>query len=237
VGEQAIPEVWLALADEPEQAAGDRRAAAVAQSTVVEETAIADPRLDSGHLGCSPRRRQYRTARGVLLGARGWLTRAAEGIHGLVGGVEEWPPSLPVRPEHLVPGPKYLLVDHQTGCSYPLKTGLNTIGRLQDNDIVLEECTVSRRHCAILVHAWGGCELHDTASRNGTFVNGQPFSRPIRLASGDQIRVCQRLLLLVSQNDHQADVEADNDPGTVLAARNWVPGPCVNDLLSRQTSP
>jgi hypothetical protein len=31
VGEQAIPEVWLALADEPEQAAGDRRAAAVAQ--------------------------------------------------------------------------------------------------------------------------------------------------------------------------------------------------------------
>jgi hypothetical protein len=31
VGEQAIPEVWLALADEPEQAAGDRRAAAVTQ--------------------------------------------------------------------------------------------------------------------------------------------------------------------------------------------------------------
>ena len=118
---------------------------------------MADPRLSSGHFRCSPRRYRYRRAREVLRGARGWLTLAAEAIHGLVGGVDQWPSLLPVRPEQLVPGPRYVLIDHQADLLYPLKTGLNTIGRLPDNDIVFEEDTVSRRHCAILVHAWGGC--------------------------------------------------------------------------------
>ena len=117
---------------------------------------MAEPRLNSGHLGCFPRRHQYRRAREVLLGARGWLIWAAEGVHGLVGGVDERPSLPPFRPQHLVPGPKYLLIDRHAGCLYPLKTGLNTIGRLPDNDIVIDESTVSRRHCAILVHAWGG---------------------------------------------------------------------------------
>jgi hypothetical protein len=181
---------------------------------------MADPRVNSGHLGCFRRRRRYRRTGEVLFGARGWLTLAAEGVHNLVRRVDEWPSLLPVRPEHLIPGPKYVLIDDQAGCCYPLRTGLNTIGRFPDNDVVLEGSTVSRRHCVILIHAWGACELHDTASRNGTFVNGQPFRRPIRLASGDQIRVCQRLLLLVSESDYQADVESDNHPSTVLAARN-----------------
>jgi hypothetical protein len=173
--------------------------------------------MNSGHLGCFRRRLQYRRAREVLFGARSWLTLAAERVHQLVSGVDEWLSLLPIWPEHLHPGSKYLLIDHQAGAFYPLKTGLNTIGRLPDNDIVLEGRAVSRRHCVILVHAWGACELHDTASRNGTSVNGQPFGQPVRLASGDQVRVCKTLLLLVSGNDYQADVEADNHPSTVLA--------------------
>src|SRR5262249_47721404 len=132
---------------------------------------MADPRLNSGHFGCCPRRYQYREARAVLVRARGWLTLAAEGIHGLLAGVDEWQSLLPVRPEQLVPGPRYVLIDHQAGFLYLLRTGLNTIGRFPDNDIVFEDDTVSRRHCAILVHIWSGCELHDAASMNGSFIN------------------------------------------------------------------
>jgi pSer/pThr/pTyr-binding forkhead associated (FHA) protein len=146
------------------------------------------------------------------------LTLAAEGVRYLVGAVDEWPSLLPVRPEHLNPGPNYLLIDPQAGCFYPLKTGLNTMGRLPDNDIVLEGSMVSRRHCVILVHAWGGCELHDMASRNGTLVNSQPCRRPIRLGSGDEIRVCQRLFLLVGENDCQVDVQTDTEVGRALLA-------------------
>jgi hypothetical protein len=52
-----------------------------------------------------------------------------------------------------------------------LRVGLNAVGRLPENDIVLARRYVSRRHCVFLVHTDGGCEVHDTASRNGTLVN------------------------------------------------------------------
>ena len=37
----------------------------------------------------------------------------------------------------------------------PLKVGLNTLGRSSDNDVIIAEEFVSRRHCTILIH------LHD----------------------------------------------------------------------------
>lgn len=91
------------------------------------------------------------------------------------------------------------MLDRQTGREYPLKVGLNTIGRFRNNDVVLEEprdrISVSRRHCVVLVHATGGYELHDVASRNGTYVNGQRLTQPIWLESGDVIRVARRVLV------------------------------------------
>src|SRR5262249_17802187 len=72
---------------------------------------------------------------------------------------------------------------------YPLKVGVNTIGRLPDNDVVVQAPYVSRRHCAILVHAGDGCELHDIASKNGTFINGRKLEGPTRLNSGDELRM------------------------------------------------
>ncbi len=62
--------------------------------------------------------------------------------------------------------------------TYALKVGVNTIGRLPDNDVVLSGEFVSRRHCAILVHAGEGCEVYDIASKNGTFINGARLSGP-----------------------------------------------------------
>jgi pSer/pThr/pTyr-binding forkhead associated (FHA) protein len=94
-----------------------------------------------------------------------------------------------------------LLIDYRTGSSYPLKIGLNKIGRLPENDIVLDDVVISRRHCVLLLHAGGGCELHDTASRNGTFVNSCLIRRPVPLAPGDWILVAARLLRFVSEKD------------------------------------
>jgi pSer/pThr/pTyr-binding forkhead associated (FHA) protein len=73
---------------------------------------------------------------------------------------------------------------------------LNTVGRLPDNDVVLRDPYVSRRHCAILVHAHDCCELHDIASKNGTLLNGEPLRGPTRLKPGDRILLCERLLIL-----------------------------------------
>jgi FHA domain len=106
-------------------------------------------------------------------------------------------------PSHL----DYWLVDQ--GAIHPLKVGINTIGRLPDNDVVIQGPYVSRRHCAILVHAGDGCELHDIASKNGTYLNGQKLSGPTLLATGDEIRMCDRQLIFCSKKDAAARSNPD----------------------------
>src|SRR5439155_18270718 len=84
---------------------------------------------------------------------------------------------------------------------YPLKIGLNTVGRSPDNDVVIQDGFVSRRHCAILVHASKGAELYDTASKNGTFLNGQKLAAPTHLRSGHEILMCDRNLIFIRRED------------------------------------
>ena len=102
-------------------------------------------------------------------------------------GRADEPPSAPAGP--------YCLID-QDGV-HNLKVGLNTIGRLPDNDIPVADGSVSRRHCAIVVHATHGCEVYDTASKNGTFVNGQRINGLTALKAGDKIRLCDRQFVFV----------------------------------------
>jgi len=84
-------------------------------------------------------------------------------------------------------------------CIYPLKVGVNTLGRATSNDVVVADAYASRRHCAILIHTDRPCELHDTASKNGTFLNGRRLAAPAALRSGDEIRVCGRRLLFLTR--------------------------------------
>jgi pSer/pThr/pTyr-binding forkhead associated (FHA) protein len=64
-----------------------------------------------------------------------------------------------------------------------------TIGRDNDNDIVLESTTVSRCH-ALLLREADQLLLLDLESTNGTLVNGMTArpDKPVRLADGDSIR-------------------------------------------------
>jgi pSer/pThr/pTyr-binding forkhead associated (FHA) protein len=69
---------------------------------------------------------------------------------------------------------------------YDLK-GTTNVGRAQDNQVVLDDPTVSRHH------AWIKSEgedflVFDIGSANGTFVNGQPVEEPFRLENGDVVR-------------------------------------------------
>jgi pSer/pThr/pTyr-binding forkhead associated (FHA) protein len=95
-------------------------------------------------------------------------------------------------------GVDYALVDKDS--VFPLKVGLNTVGRLPDNDVVIEDAFISRRHCAILIHTQTHPELHDVASKNGTFLNGNKLAGPTPLKSGDEIRMCDRQLVFVCKS-------------------------------------
>src|SRR5690242_5362660 len=69
-------------------------------------------------------------------------------------------------------------------------TSTTTIGRDSDNDIVLDELTVSRCHALLFTRA-GHIAIMDLESANGTFVNGVqvPPDTPVRLADGDIIQL------------------------------------------------
>jgi hypothetical protein len=62
-------------------------------------------------------------------------------------------------------------------------------------------CAILVHLRAILVHLRDGCELHDIASKNGTYLNGVRLSRPTRLRSGDEIRVCDQRFVFLSRQD------------------------------------
>lgn len=176
---------------------------------------MSDPRLNSIHLALDTRRELYRRARVALLGAEGWMTWAGEQLHNAVGEPCEWPSLLPIR-ELPLTGIRFHLIDAGSEQHYPLKVGLNTVGRLASNDIVLKDSGISRRHCVILVHAGGGCELHDTASLNGTWVDGRRVQQPIPLTSGACIQLCCRRLLVISDKDSRRLQDDDATANTAF---------------------
>lgn len=156
---------------------------------------MSDPKLNSVHLE-APRRDLFRRAREELLGARGNRTVNLAGAKQLPD--QPCQTMVHLGTEGSVPeGSDFWLLD-KAG-TYALKVGINTIGRLPDNDVVLGGEFVSRRHCAILVHAGDGCEVFDTASKNGTYINGNKLTGHSPLSPGDQIRMCDRELVFMSR--------------------------------------
>jgi pSer/pThr/pTyr-binding forkhead associated (FHA) protein len=63
-----------------------------------------------------------------------------------------------------------------------------TMGRATDNDIVISDASVSRRHASIVPHN-GGFALRDLTSQNGTFVGGQRIDGTRQLTNGDDVRL------------------------------------------------
>lgn len=61
-----------------------------------------------------------------------------------------------------------------------------SIGRLGDNDVQLDEGSVSSRHAEIDVSG-GAAVLRDLESTNGTFLNGEQVSGEVPLSEGDEI--------------------------------------------------
>jgi len=64
-----------------------------------------------------------------------------------------------------------------------------SVGRASDNDVVLDERTVSRNHCTLSVNEEGGLVIEDTNSRYGTFHNGNRVREPATASPGDVLMI------------------------------------------------
>ncbi len=153
---------------------------------------MSDPRLHSLHLEGQPRRDQFRAARQVIQAACGSQTVA--GDLRLISEEEAAHAPTMAPGGHGKLGGRFTFYLKDGNDVFPLRAGLNSVGRLPDNDVVIRDECVSRRHCAVLVHSDNRCELHDVASKNGTLLNGTKIGGPTKLQSGDQILLCNKRL-------------------------------------------
>jgi hypothetical protein len=74
------------------------------------------------------------------------------------------------------------------GSTFALTDGEVTVGRDGDNEIVLAESTVSRRHARLLRDSQGQFLLTDLGSANGVYINGTRIQQAI-LSTGDEIKI------------------------------------------------
>lgn len=152
-----------------------------------------DPMFQSVHLEGLPRREAFRAAREQLHVGCGAYTLA--GDLGLLRDGES-PRDLDGQTASLlIPSGTFWVQDGEN--LHPLSPGVNSVGRLPDNNVVIRDECVSRRHCAIVIHRSGVCEIHDVASKNGTLVNGHKINGPTKLKPGDRITLCSRQLVFL----------------------------------------
>ncbi|MGE3803528.1 MAG: FHA domain-containing protein [Gemmataceae bacterium] len=164
---------------------------------------MSDPRLNSIHLD-GVRRDEFRKIRAEMLDNMGEETRRSNEVNESLTTDRTLYHSLKAR---IPDGQEFVLLDKDK--PYPLKLGINTVGRMSDNDVALPDPYLSRRHCAIMVHTDGTCEIYDVASKNGTFLNGEKLEGRHPLKSGDEIRMCDRQFVFA----RKSDLEGDNPPG------------------------
>ncbi|MFL5344975.1 MAG: FHA domain-containing protein [Hyalangium sp.] len=76
---------------------------------------------------------------------------------------------------------------------YDLPEGVTSLGRADENDIVLGGDLVSRKHARLLVDG-DALRIEDLGSRNGSRVNGQPLQGSKDLAPGDTVALGENTL-------------------------------------------
>lgn len=108
------------------------------------------------------------------------------------------PPIIPLSRLHNLPsrgsggapnGLKLVAVEGvATGSVFPLGKKEMTVGRDADNEIVLADPTVSRKHARIALDLTGSFMIEDAGSANGVVINGQRVDRAT-LSLGDEIKL------------------------------------------------
>ncbi|MGW3069552.1 FHA domain-containing protein, partial [Streptomyces sp. NPDC001130] len=78
----------------------------------------------------------------------------------------------------------------------PLPPRTVRIGRAPENDLVVDDLIVSRRHAELRAHPDGTYEIIDLGSHNGTYLNGRPVTRA-PVGPGDIVGVGHSAFCLV----------------------------------------
>lgn len=126
------------------------------------------------------------------------------------------------------PGP-HVVLNTELGSRQFSLNGMNcwTVGRSDDNNLVLPDRWISRNHAMIQMMETGEFYLIDLGSRNGSFVNGRRVSVPVTLKDGDHLTFGQTELQFccpsaTSQNAAEAGNGGDMTVTATLHLRRLI---------------
>ena len=105
----------------------------------------------------------------------------------------------------------------RSGERVSLRAGRVVIGRHPACDIVIDASAVSRQHAAVTIHD-GHATIEDLRSRNGTLYNGRALAAPHQLADGDQIQICDQLIVFVS-GDRPSRVQQSAESSSIFGSQ------------------
>src|SRR5215470_11214530 len=106
-----------------------------------------------------------------------------------------------------------------------------SIGRTAENDLAIEDPSLSRRH-ALIETIEGHFNLSDCGSSNGTFINGRQITAPEELNDWD-------VLTFGGAGEVLVRIEAESDPADESAfkpSNNLAPETSATSLPPRQVS-
>ena len=91
-----------------------------------------------------------------------------------------------------------------------------SIGRTKENDLSINNNSISKIHAALVLNSEGVLQVADTGSTNGTFINGQriAYGKAAPVADGDKVRfglidVVFHRLTNVTENDYNNEYPAE----------------------------
>jgi pSer/pThr/pTyr-binding forkhead associated (FHA) protein len=114
---------------------------------------------------------------------------------------------------------KWPHLEDEHGHTYPIRPGVNTLGR-EDTDIVLSDKSVSRRHSVIVFdEAREIFSVEDAGSTNGSRVNGDVLTshKPRPLQPGDQLSFGNIVVRFATHgygkgNAYAPQIQSSDDP-------------------------
>jgi pSer/pThr/pTyr-binding forkhead associated (FHA) protein len=124
-----------------------------------------------------------------------------------------------------------LSLDGQVLAEYNMMKERYTIGRLPDNDVRIDNPTVSGHH-SLIINILNDSFLEDLNSTNGTYVNGKLIKKHA-LQHGDVITIGRHQLRFV---DSAAEGDQDEFAQTMVLSRSDVPGAGVYPGTNGQPS-
>ena len=87
-----------------------------------------------------------------------------------------------------------VLTSNFLGLTFVIEKPANSIGRSDDNDIIIKDPAISKEHCRIILDENNCFFIEDLHSKNSTYLNGKELKKKTEIFYGDKIIIGETVL-------------------------------------------